>query len=107
MNTINIDSFSAWFSVNTVHGGRLEFVMGHTAERKGRDTGYYFDALESALNKAFRTGSTRLLESNEYGHVMFNIQDLTPDKLLRALAKADKVTQRWINKYRINEMKEN
>lgn len=43
-------------------------------------------------------------EKQEYGDVVFYIQANTLKELQSAIVRSERVTQRWINKYRVNSM---
>lgn len=109
--------FQAWFSVNTIHGNRLEFVLDeadnraqrtpkHILQPQGRVFTSYSDALFEMLKKEFKAVKNGIYvrEMNEYGDVSIQIEASSPAALQRALVRCEKVTQRWVNKYRVNEM---
>ena len=113
MDKISIESYSAWFSVNTIHGSRLEFVLDNADTRKGevprngahvRTT--YTEALWEMLKKEFEKSDTiGVEESCEYGSLMFSIKASSTIQLEKALNRCNRVTTRRINKFNINKMK--
>lgn len=108
--------YLAWFSVETLHGNQLEFVLDKADERAGEISRFrlqpqgrvrtsYTEKLWEMLKKEFkRTKGVAVPESQEYGNLTFLVEAQTPAELQRALARCEKVSQRWINKYRVNQM---
>lgn len=108
----SIYSFSAWITVETKHGSRLEFVLSDADDRNGNPRHCanvfttYVDRLWDMLKKEFeRSKSIEVREKQEYGDVMFYIQANTLKELQSAIIRSERVTRRWINKYRVNGMK--
>lgn len=111
MLAISTYSFGVWIVVETKHGSRLEFVLRAADDRNGNPRHHehvfttYTDRLWDMLKKEFkRSKSINVREKQEYGDVMFYIQANTLKELQSALVRSERVTQRWINKYRINSM---
>jgi hypothetical protein len=116
-DTIEPICYQVWFSVNTVHGSMLEFVLDDADSRAKRPTRAklhpsartftsYTEALWDMLAAEFKKAkAVRVLEKQEYGDVSFLIETDTPKTLEQAYRRSAKVVQRWINKYRINGMK--
>lgn len=110
--TTCVYSFSAWITVETRHGSRLEFVLSDADDRNGNPRHHehvfttYADRLWDMIRKEFeRSKSIRLAETSEYGDIMFCLQADTLKQLQSAIVRSERVTRRWINKYRINNMK--
>jgi hypothetical protein len=113
MSAISTHSFGAWIAVETKHGSRLEFVLRAADDRNGRPHHHehvfttYTDRLWDMLKKEFkRSKSIDVREKQEYGDVMFYIQANTLKELQSAIVRSERVTQRWVNKYRVNIMRE-
>jgi hypothetical protein len=107
-SAITRETYLAWFSVNTKHGGMLEFVLDQAWDRKNCEVPSYYDLLFNMLEKEFqRNKGVRPTEYSAYGSVMYCIEAQSPEQLSKALARCEKVVLRWINKYRINRMRNN
>lgn len=111
--TVSTYSFSAWVCVETKHKHRLEFVLSDADDRNDNPRHHshvfttYVDRLMGMIRKEFERGeSIRLTETSECGDVMFCLQADTPEQLQLAIARSERVTRRWINKYHVNDMKE-
>lgn len=105
--SIRVTSWSAWFSVDTVHGDRLEFVLGFNEERLHHDQDHYSDVLWDMLRDALKSeANLRVGEKQMYGDVSFQLVSDYKEYLSRGLAICDKTVKAWINKYRVNNMKE-
>ncbi len=112
-SNISVESFSAWFSVETKHGSRLEFVLSDADDRNGNPRHHehvfttYVDHLWGMFKGEFERSKTiSVREVSEYGDVMFLVQAATAAELDKALARCGVVVGRWINKYRVNHMTE-
>jgi hypothetical protein len=117
-STIDVVCYQALFFVETVHGSQLEFVLDDADKRARRPTRAelhpsaltftsYTETLWDMLSAEFKKAQdVRVREKSEYGGVSFLLEAPTVDALQRALARCEKVVQRWVNKYRINHMKE-
>ncbi len=116
---ISTNTFAAWFNVETVHKQRLEFVLVEAGARQGelrptqvhpqgRVFTTYADSLFAMLCDEFKSARAGMsvTEMQEYGDLSFHVEADTPQALQRALVRCEKVAQRWINKYRVNAMKE-
>lgn len=110
---ISVYSFGAWVVIETKHGSRLEFVLSAADDRNGNPRHHehvfttYTDRLWDMLKKEFkRSKSIDVREKREYGDVMFYIQANTLKELQFAIWRSERVTRRWINKYRIHSMKD-
>lgn len=104
-SSISIDDYLAWFSVVTDHAGKLEFVLDDVEEQTGTN---YVDALDDMLKDQFKDIKTVKVEEVQiYYDVSFLISASSPEELQWALKRCEGVTARWINKYRINSMKQN
>ncbi len=111
MSAISTYSFGAWVAIETKHGSGLEFVLSAADDRNGNPRHHahvfttYTDRLWDMLKKEFkRSKSIEVREKQEYGDVMFYIQANTLKELQSAIVRSERVTQRWINKYRVNRM---
>jgi len=111
MTTINVTEYSAWFTVQTNHGSKLEFVLAAADQRKGnaRDNFHvyttYTDQLYNAITKEFDKRKTiKVLRIEEYGDISIEIASESITTLEKALCMCEKVTQIWITKYKINKM---
>lgn len=105
--------YEAWFWVMTRHKSNLEFVLDSADDRNyqyryGQSMNTrYVDQLWRMLNKEFeKNQSISVVEVSEYGDVSFRVCANTPEVLQKALMRCDRVVARWINRYRINSMKE-
>ena len=103
--------YDTWFWVNTVHNDRLEFVLAEADARKGEDRcgahvrTTYTQALYEMLESEFaKETEIRIEESCEYGALSFSFSVTSLDLMGPALARCEKVVNKWINKYRINKM---
>ena len=112
MPAISTYSFGVWIAIKTKHGSRLEFVLSAADDRNGNPRHHehvfttYTDRLWDMLKAEFkRSKSIDVREKQEYGDVMFYIQANTLGELHSAIVRTERVTQRWINKYRVNSMK--
>ena len=112
MPAISTYSFGVWLAIRTKHGSRLEFVLSAADDRNGNPRHHehvfttYANRLWDMLKKEFkRSTSIDVREKHEYGDVMFYIQANTLKELQSAIVRSERVTQRWINKYRVNSMK--
>ena len=112
MSATSTCSFGAWVAIETKHGSRLEFVLSAADDRNGNPRHHahvfttYTDRLWDMLKAEFkRSKSIDVREKQEYGDVMFYIQANTLKELQSAIVRAERVAQRWINKYRVNSMK--
>lgn len=110
---IGICSFGAWIVIETKHGSCLEFVLSAADDRNGNPRHHarvfttYTDRLWDMLKKEFkRSKSIDVREKQEYGDVMFYVQANTLRELQSAIVRSERVTRRWINKYRIHSMKD-
>lgn len=107
MESIDVMSYGAVFSVETDHKHNLEFVLAKAEERNQNGYGYYVGKLWDMFNTEFeKTKHTSVDEVGVYGAVTFYIVAEKQAQLERALVRCDRVVKRWINKYHINEMKE-
>lgn len=117
MNVIAPMCYQVWFSVITVHGTSLEFVLDEADERarrptrldlcpRGRTYTSYAEALWDMLEKEFKKSKgVRVVERSEYGELSFLLEAGDLPTLSKAYERCGKVVQRWLNKYRINKMK--
>ena len=112
MSAISTYSFGVWVAIETKHGSHLEFVLSAADDRNGNPRHHehvftiYTDRLWDMLKAEFkRSKSIDVREKQEYGDVMFYIQANTLKELQSAIVRAERVAQRWINKYRVNSMK--
>lgn len=111
MSAISTCSFGVWIAIETKHGSGLEFVLSAADDRNGNPRHHahvfttYTDRLWDMLKKEFkRSKSIDVREKQEYGDVVFYIQANTLKELQSAIVRSERVTQRWINKYRVNSM---
>jgi hypothetical protein len=110
--SITVQAFSAWFSVNTVHGSSLEFVLVAADSRKncpriGHEFTTYSDKLRDSLTKEFaKDTAIRVTSRQEYGDASFEIECESSQMLEQALERCGVVVQAWIRRYKINGMKE-
>ncbi len=103
-SSITIVDYLARFSINTDHSNCLEFVLDDVGDRTGTD---YYDVLENMLNAEFESVKTvRIEQMQVYYDVSVLISAASPAELEWALEKCAGVVSRWINKYRINSMKQ-
>lgn len=112
MMAVSTYSFGAWLVIETEHGSNLEFVLSDADDRNANPRYHehvfttYTDRLWDMLKKEFKCSkSINVQEKQEYGDVMFYVQANTLKELQSAIVRAERVTQRWINKYRVNSMK--
>lgn len=122
MSNIDRDTFSCLFFVKTKWGSNLEFILNDTenaycekhgrwrhvkAYSHGRDGVSYGELLWDMLKKEFAKSKTiDVPEYGAYGDVNFTVRAGSPKELENALKRCDKVVARWINRYRINHMKD-
>jgi hypothetical protein len=111
--------YQVWFAVESIHGTSLEFVLDDAdarahrptrieLQRQGRTFTSYSQALHDMLVAEFsKNAFIRIRESQEYGTLSFLVEADSPKALQRAYGRCEKVTQRWLNKYRVNSMKRN
>lgn len=113
MKNLEVESHSVWVTVKTMHKARLETILHRADERKGE--GYcsnqfystYADRLWESLShacKRFETAGVR--ETQEYGVLSFDLAADSEEELSLALAACDEAVGHWVNKFRINYMKE-
>lgn len=106
MKNATIMTHEATFSVNTVHGDQLEFVLHDTAERNGRHWNHYFILLDCMIGDASKDIDTaRYMESSLYGEYTITVAAESVEALTQFLTAIDKVIANWIAKYGINRMK--
>lgn len=114
---MSVSAYQAWFSPETVHELQLEFVLDDADKRNGRLTRNelqpqgrtftsYTEALHDMLEAEFKKApNTRIRERQEYGALSYLIETNSISALQRALVRCEKVVQRWINKFHVNDMK--
>ena len=119
---IFVDDYMCRFFVKTRWGSRLEFVLQeaedayfekhHCFRHKrtyatGCDGAPYTILLWDMLKKEFsRSKTIHVPDYCAYGDISFVVSARSPQELERAVARCDKVVQRWVNKYRVNYMKD-
>lgn len=113
---LRVAAYRAMFSVESVHGTLLEFVLDAADKRRGRPTRIelsvhgrtfttYSEALMALLGEEFVSEpSVRILRMDEYGQLSVEVEAETPVELQQALARCDRVCARWLAKYRVNHM---
>ncbi len=101
MNT-TIDRVIIHLTVNTLHGHQLEFVLDHTGDKQSKS---YYDLLVNMVEKKIKPLDCYVSQYGAYGDVWLEVvtynSDFTELKQL-----VDKAVASWVNKYRINSMKE-
>lgn len=120
--SISRGDYACTFFVETRWGSRLEFVLDNSErtyyDRYGRhrhvktyahglDGVSYGELLWDMLTKEFARSKTIHVPNHcAYGDLSFVVHASSPRDLEHALERCDKVVARWVNKYRVNYMKE-
>lgn len=106
------ESFKARLFVQTKHGSGLEFVLQAAEQRRTGETmpyhtfTTYTDALAAMLYKEFaKSKSMRVVSYSEYGDLSYEVEADSIAELQKAIDRCEKITRRWLNKYRIEGMK--
>lgn len=106
---INISpyAYQAWFSVETNHGAKLEFVLDSTDDLQGREHGLgLMHFLQTMLDTEFeRDEFSRVVEYSGYGDVSFRVESSTPQDLQQALERCDLVVGAWLERYRTIDLR--
>jgi hypothetical protein len=114
-NSIKRDAVYAEFYVCTKWDQRLEFVLLQAEENNPRFKMYssgkypvtYSEILKDMLDVEFLNDKfSRVHDYNVYGEVYFKVRAENYTELDAVLKRCDKVVTKWINKYRINSMKD-
>lgn len=110
LNNVRVITYSAWIEVESIHGGRLEFVLKDAERRKGITTPYhvychYFSLLQDELEKHFQNTTSGIVNYQEYGSLMIQVSADSYEDLQAAVKDCDLIITKWLKKYRVENMK--
>lgn len=99
---IEVESYQAWFRVDTKHGAKLEFVLIDEAERNTFERSFYVDQLSDMLSES----RVPIVESMSYGDISFQISAASPNELQQELERCDIVVAQWKYRCGVDRMKD-
>lgn len=103
--SITLEYVDACYFISTTHGSRLEFVIDNVESRQ--NNGCYLEKLQYMIEKEFKNDfDVRFQGYGAYGDCWFKVEYSTIEKMQACHEIINKIVGNWINKYRINQMKE-
>lgn len=102
-----ISHFIVWVSVDTVHGVKLESIIGKKENGPDHDPGDFANSLVSMVKKEFlKNPDICFHEYDLYGHLTYSVYVDKIENIQRVIDRCEKVNNRWVNKHRINGMRD-
>ena len=95
MNHIDVGNYSAGAYIETVHGGRLEFVLSDRAVAEGLEHDRYWDLLWDLANEGLRSFGAGVSEVSTYGSIHFLVTAPDFPALQRALDTLASIVAKW------------